>query len=184
MAAAAGLERLLRRHCHLRRHGRRDAAHVEGIDTIKDLVPIEICMGGEVHRGVLPVIDAGVRTLRGADLEEVGAQTVALTHDARDVDADAREAPERAVADAVLRHDGDEGGMVSLVCQRERDIGLRTAVVHLELMGLLEAPMVGRRQPHHDFSEGQDLCFRTHGHSSPAGRCSCIVCGAALNLTC
>lgn len=95
---AAGGECLLAGGGHLIGDGGGHAREIEDIDALEDLVPVEDVAFGHVDGRELAVVDAAVAALRGADLKHIGAKTVALTHDARCVDAVGLQRAQRALA--------------------------------------------------------------------------------------
>ena len=166
---AAGGESVLAGSGHLVGHGGRHAREVEDVDALEDLVPIKDVALGHVDGRVLAVVDAAVAALRGANLKDVGTKTVALAHDARGVDVVDLQRAKGALAQAVGRNNGDVSGLVALVGQGKRGVGLGAAVADIKLGRLLNAQMIFGREPHHDLAEGKNRF--THGRAAPSYSC-------------
>ena len=81
------------------------------------------------------------------------------------VDAVAAQVVERRLADGVVGQPGHEAGVVPEVGEADRDVGFAAAVGDVELAGLDEALKARRREPEHDFAEGDD-----GGHGELEGR--------------
>ena len=64
------------------------------------------------------------------------------------------EHPDGALADGVVGHHGEEGGINAQIRQGQGDIGLRTAVGSLELVGHADLLVVGGSQAQHDLTDG------------------------------
>ena len=139
---AAGGERLLAGGGHLIGDGGGHAGEIEDIDALEDLVPVKDVALGHVDGRELAVVDAAVAALRGADLKHIGAKTVALTHDARGVDAVGLQRTQGALAQTVGRDNGDVSGLVALVGQGKRSVGLGAAVADVKLGCLLNTQVV------------------------------------------
>lgn len=148
----------------------RHAREVEGIDALENLVPVKDVALGHVDGGVLAVVDAAVAALRGTNLKYIGAKTVALANDARNVDVVGLQRTQGALTQTVGRNNGDVGGLVALVGQGKRGVGLGAAVADVKLGRLLNTQVSFGREPHHDLAEGK-LRF-THGRVAPS--CSCV----------
>ena len=167
---AADGERLLAGGGHLVGDGGGHAGEVEDIDALEDLVPVKNIALGHVDGRELAVVDAAVAALRGTDLKHIGAKAVALTHDARGVDAVGLQRTQGALAQTVGRDNGDVSGLVALVGQGKRGVCLGAAVADIKLGRLLNAQVVFGREPHHDLAEGKNRF--THGRVAPS--CSCV----------
>lgn len=113
---------------HLIGDGGGHAGEIEDIDALEDLVPVKDVAFGHVDGRELAVVDAAVAALRGADLKHIAAKTVALTHDARCVDAVGLQRAQSALAQTVGRDNGDVSGLVALVGQGKRGVGFGAAV--------------------------------------------------------
>ena len=139
---AAGGEGILAGGSHLIGDGGGHAGEIEDIDALEDLVPVKNIALGHVDGRVLAVVDAAVAALRGTDLKDVGAKTVALTHDARGVDAVGLQRTQGALAQTVGWDNGDVSGLVALVGQGKRGVCLGAAVADIKLGRLLNAQVV------------------------------------------
>ena len=165
---AAGGECLLAGGGHLIGDGGGHAGEIEDIDALEDLVPVKDVALGHVDGRVLAVVDATIAALRGTDLKDIGAKAVALTHDARGVDVVSLKRTQSALAQTVGRDNGDVSGLVALVGQGKRSVGLGAAVADVKLGCLLNTQVVFGREPHHDLAEGKNRF--THGRAAPFTR--------------
>ena len=142
---------------------RGDAAQVQPVEALQQLVQIdlrEIVLG---DGAVLAVID----DLGGADavagLEVVSTQTVGggLIRLGEDhggaVDVVGAQPAHGALAEAVVRHDAEEGAVHAEVCQRKGDVGLTAAVAGFKIRRHAELFVVRRGQTQHDLAAGDKL---------------------------
>ena len=139
---AAGGEGILAGGSHLIGDGGGHAGEIEDIDALEYLVPVKDVALGHVDGRVLAVVDATVAALRGTDLKHIGAKAVALTHDARGVDVVGLQRTQGALAQTVGRDNGDVSGLVALVGQGKRSVGLGAAVADVKLGCLLNTQVV------------------------------------------
>ena len=167
---SAGGEGILAGGGHLVGDGGRHAGEVEDVDALEDLVPVKDVALCHVDRGVLAVVDAAVAALRGANLKHIGTKAIALANDTRGVDVVDLQRTQSALAQAVGRNNGDVSGLVALIGQGKRGVGLGATVADVELSRLLNAQVIFGREPHHDLAEGKNRF--THGRVAPS--CSCV----------
>ena len=67
------------------------------------------------------------------------------------------EHPDGGLADGVVGHHGEEGGVNAKIRQGQGDVGLRAAVGGLKFVGHTDLLVVGRGQPQHDLTDGDEL---------------------------
>ena len=103
---------------------RGDAGEVEPIDTLEDLIPVEIGRLSQLDSAVGTVIDADRAALRSALLVVVDADTVTAAGDHAGIDAVAAQAVDSGLADSVCGQLGDESCVQAVVSQRDSDVTL------------------------------------------------------------
>ena len=105
------------------------------------------------------VVDHVRRAHRSGFFHIVKPQPLSAAQDAVRGNAVAAQVVDTGVGHPVVRQAGDEFAVEAEVGQRYGDIGLASAVAGAEEVGLVETQEVGRREPHHDFPESNDLLF-------------------------
>ena len=142
---------------------RGNAAQVQPVEALQQLVQIDL---GEIVLGdgaVLAVIDdlGGADAVAGLEVvctQTVGGRLVRLGEDhGGAVDVVGAQPAHGAFAEAVVRHDAEEGAVHAEVCQREGDVGLAAAVAGLKVGGHAELFVVRRGQAQHDLAAGDEF---------------------------
>ena len=112
---------------------------------------------------MLAVIDdlGGADAVAGLEVvctQTVGRSLIRLGEDhGGAVDVVGAQPAHGAFAEAVVRHDAEEGAVHAEVCQREGDVGLAAAVAGLKVGGHAELFVVRRGQAQHDFAAGDEF---------------------------
>ena len=142
---------------------RGNAAQVQPVEALQQLVQIDL---GEIVLGdgaVLAVIDdlGGADAVAGLEVvctQTVGGRLIRLGEDhGGAVDVVGAQPAHGALAEAVVRHDAEEGAVHAEVCQCEGDVGLAAAVAGLKVGGHAELFVVRRGQAQHDLAAGDEF---------------------------
>ena len=142
---------------------RGNAAQVQPVEALQQLVQIdlrEIVLG---DGAVLAVIDdlGGADAVAGLEVvctQTVGGRLIRLGEDhGGAVDVVGAQPAHGALAEAVVRHDAEEGAVHAEVCQRKGDVGLAAAVAGLKVGGHAELFVVRRGQAQHDLAAGDEF---------------------------
>ena len=136
---------------------RGDAGEVEPIDTLEDLVPIEVGGLSQLDGAVGTVVDADGTALRGALLVVVDANAIAAAGDHAGVNTVTAQAVDGCLTDGVCGELGDESSVQTVVGQRNSNVGLAAAEAELQAVSLNETLIVERLQTDHQFAKSNDF---------------------------
>ncbi len=148
------------------RNGGRNARPVQPLGILQNLVPGKP-RGLQVGEGrVVAVVHDAAGPQRGAHFEEVQAQPLAPEHAVLHVHAVAPEVLGGGLAHGVIGEAAHVRGRHAQMGQGRPHVGVAPAVGHVQRAGLRHPVVERRRQPHHDFTKGDDLF---HGGNLRAG---------------
>ena len=140
----------------------RDAAQVQPVEFLEQ--GFEIISAEIVFRdsGMLAVIDdlAGADAVAGLEIisaQAMGRRLLRAGEDhRRAVHVVGTQPAHSAFAQRVVGHDGEKRAVYLQVGQRERDIGFAAAVAGFKSVCHADLVIVGRGQPQHDFTHGDE----------------------------
>ena len=143
---------------HVFAQRRGNAGEVEPVGALKDLVPVEVGGLGLGNGGVGAVIDADAAALGSALFVKVDADPVAAPDNLGGVYAIAAQGVDSGLTDGVGGQLGDEGGIHTVIGQRDRHIGFAAAEGEFHMIALDKTLVVVGLQAEHQLAESNNLC--------------------------
>ena len=137
--------------------GRCDSSKVEPVCSVKDGVPVKFIPASQRNGGIGPVVNDFASPLGGSLFAVVNAQPGAAPENHGGIHPVMAQRIHCILADFMLRHLADKGCVVAVIGQGNRYIGFSAGISRFKCICLKKTLISGRVQPHHDFSESNDL---------------------------
>ena len=112
-------------------------------NAFKKSIEIEVLRFGFGNGAARAVINDFGRAHGGAGLEIIDAKAVSLAKDARGIDAILAKGIDGCLADIVIGDSGEEKGIAAIVSKADGDVGLASAIDHVEGLSLAENGVIG-----------------------------------------
>ena len=150
---------------HVLAEGGGNAGPVEPISAGKNLLPIKFAGSRRCDGRAGSVVNYLTGSLGSAFLNIVNTQTITATKHHGGIHAELAQRIDCTLPNIMGRHFGNKGGIQSVICQRDRHIGLAAGIGSLKFGALGKAQVAFRIQAEHDLAKGNDS---THnGNSFP-----------------